>query len=287
MCVNADSKKSYDDSLVLIEDIFNVLDSYSDICKIWCNWLKDNDLGISLYSFNKYYQHLMSNHYSASTINMNLVMMRKRILYLFDKVNNHIDKRATLDYKMKLLKPPSMPVKAVSNEKIFSKKDMNYLISMSGLRTSLLIEFLYKTACRRAELCNILIKDCKVKRHHVEISLYGKRNKIRVAIISLDLHKRILNVFKGSKFYFENVNRKKYSGHAVWELVSSASNSHLKHHMSPHMIRHTRLTHLYADTSDMKAVSLFAGHSSIKTSLDYYVHHGFDKKILLGSIEDQ
>lgn len=285
--VNVDSKTSYKNSLNLIEDTFNIKDSYSDVFKIWCGWLKDNDLGINLYSFNKYYLYLLDNHYSASTININLVMMRNRILFLFDKINNEIDKRAVLEYKMKLLKAPSMPVKAVSNEKLFTRKDINHLISMSGKRTSLIIEFLYVTACRRAELCNVMIKDCNKKRHHVEVSVYGKRNKIRTVLLSPDLYKKILNVFSGKKYIFESLSGNKYSGHAIWDMVSGASAKYLDRHMSPHMIRHTRLTHLYQETSDMKAVSLFAGHASIKTSLDYYVHHGFDKNILLGSISDK
>ncbi len=285
--INLDSKTSYNDSIDFVQDTFNIIDSYSDISRIWCGWLKDNDLGISLYSFNKYYQHLMSNHYSASTINMNLVMMRNRFLYLFDKTNNDIDKRASLEYRMKMLKAPSMPVKAVSNEKIFTKKEVNHLISMSGKRTSLVIEFLYNTACRRSELCNIMLKDCKQKRYHVEINLYGKRNKIRTVMITNDLYKKIINVFSGKKFFFENTGGLQYTGHSIWDMVASAGRTYLNRHLSPHMLRHTRLTHLYEETSDMKAVSLFAGHSSIKTSLDYYVHHGFDKNILLGSIADR
>jgi len=287
LIVNTDSKTSYKDSVSLVEKTFNKEDSYSDISKIWCGWLKSNNLGISLYSFNKYYLHLMSNHYSASTINMNLVMMRNRILYLFDMDNDSIESRAVLEYKMKLLKAPTMPVKAVSNEKIFSKKEINKLTSLSGKRTSLIIEFLYKTACRRSELSNILLRDCKQKRHHVEINLYGKRNKIRVVVITYELFKMILKVFSGKVYFFENVSGSNYSGHSIWDMVSSAGNTYLNRRLSPHMLRHTRLTHLYEDTGDMKAVSLFAGHSSIKTSLDYYVHHGFDKNILLGSIEDQ
>lgn len=282
--INTDTKTSYSESLTFVNKTFNINDSYSDISKIWCGWLKDNDLGISLYSFNKYYLHLMENHYSASTINMNLVMMRNRFLFLFDIDNNDIDKRASLEYKMKILKAPSMPVKAVSTEKIFSKKEINDLISLSGKRTSLIIEFLYATACRRAELCNILLKDCKIKRSFVEISLYGKRNKIRKVVISKELYKKVLNVFSGKRNFFENLSGSKYTGHSIWEMVLTAGKTHLDRPLSPHMIRHTRLTHLYEETSDMKAVSLFAGHTSIKTSLDYYVHHGFDKNILLKPI---
>ena len=278
---------NYVDSAEAIEEINNIDDSYRGVCSTWTGWLMANNLGVSLYSFKKYYWHLMDEHYAASTINMNLVMMRKRILFLFDKTNNEIDKRATLEYKMKQLKPPSLPVRSVSNEKIFTKAEMNRLMSMAGKRSSIIIEFLYVTACRRAELCNIMVKDCSKKRHHVEISIYGKRNRIRRVLIGLDLYKRIINVFEGEKYLFENLSGNQYTGHSVWSVVSDSSIKYLGRHMSPHMIRHTRLTHLYEETKDMKGVSLFAGHSSIKTSLDYYVHHGFEKSIILGSVADR
>jgi len=285
--INTDRKIKYSESAEMVEQINNIEDSYKRICLTWTSWLEKNNLGISLFSFNRYYQFLMAEHKAPSTINMNLVMMRSRILFLFDQVNNEIDKRATLEYKMKLLKPPSMPVKAVHQEKIFSKKEITDLICLSGKRASLIIEFLYTTACRRGELCGILLKDCSEKRHHIEITLYGKRNKLRTVMISKENYRKILNVFSGKKFLFETGTGEQYTGKAIWSIVSEASQAHIKRHMSPHMLRHTRLTHLYQETGDMKAVSLFAGHSSIKTSLDYYVHHGFDKKTLLGSLGDQ
>lgn len=285
--VNSENKTSYQESFDLVENIINIQDSYSSICCIWVKWLKKEDLGISIFSFKKYYEYLMIMHYSASTINMNLVMMKKRFLYLFDMVNNEIDKRAALEYKLKLFKAPSKAAKAISNEKIFSKKEINHLISLTGKRTSLIIEFLYITACRRGELCKILLKDCEVKEEYVKITLFGKRNKIRIVFIAEELYRKISNVFSGKQYLFEKTSGYAYDGQLIWTLVSSNARKHLNRHMSPHMLRHTRLTHLYQDTGDMKAVSMFGGHSSIKTALDLYVHHGFDKSTLLGSITDQ
>lgn len=286
--VNSDHKRSYEDSREDCEITVNQSDNYSKIAKIWIKWLKSKKLGISVYSFRMYYFHLMQSHYSASTIKMNLSMMRKRILYLFDMTNNEIDKRSNLEYKMKQIKAPSVVIKGVSSEKIFTKEEIKNLISLTGKRTSLIIEFLYITACRRSELCNTFLKDCKEKKGYTEVTFYsGKGNKNRSVLISKELYDKIINVFNGKYYLFENRYGCQYDGHTIWAMVSASGEKYLHKKISPHMLRHTRLTHLNKDTGDLKAVSLFAGHSSIKVTADIYISSGFNKKILLGSIEDQ
>lgn len=285
--IDSEKKISYSKSKEDIIEISEIEDSYNSTTNIFCNWLKSENLGLNLYSFKKYYWCLMNEHKSASTINVCLVMMRRRFLYIHDKTNNMIDRRALLDYKMKQFKAPSKVSKGLSPEKLFSRQEINKLISLTGPRTSLIIEFLYNTACRRGELCCVLIKDCKEKRHHIDINIYGKGNKIRKVPIKKDLYKRIKNIFKGKKYLFEDTNNKKYSGKSIWAMISKPSKKHLKRHMSPHMLRHSKLTHLREETGNLKATSLFAGHSSTAITADIYDHTEFDAKTILGEIGDQ
>lgn len=279
--IDSDKKISYKKSERDIIEISEIEDSYNPVCNIFCNWLKRNDLGLSLYSFKKYYWTLMDDHKSASTINVVLVMMRRRFLHLFDKTNNLIDKRAIFEYKMKAFKSPSKVVKGRSDEKLFSKKEINYMISMTGVRTSLIIEFLYKTAIRRQEFCDILLKDCKEKRHHIDICIFGKGNKTRIIPVKKDLFKRIKNVFNGNKHLFEMSNGQKYNGKTVWALVSKPSKKLIDRHMSPHMLRHSCATHIFVKHGDLKALSLFLGHSSITITADIYQHTNFTTKQIL------
>lgn len=279
--IDSEKQVKYSESKYDIKEISMIEDSYKPVCNIFCNWLKAHDLGLNLYSFKKYYWSLMEEHKSASTINVSLVMMRRRFLYLFDKTNNMIDKRATFEYKMKTFKSPSKVNKGLSPEKLFSKQEINYMISMTGPRTSLIIEFLYRSGCRRAELCGILLNDCKEKRHHVDIHIYGKGNKVRIIPIKKDLLKRIKNVFKGKKYLFEDGSNKRYTGKTIWALVSKPSKKLIHRHLSPHMIRHSRITHIRAESGDLKATSLFAGHSSTAITADVYDHTEFDAKTIL------
>lgn len=285
--VDSEKKISYSKSKEDIIEISEIEDSYKVMTNIFCKWLKHQDIGLNLYSYKKYYWHLMNDHFSASTINVNLVMMRRRFLFIFDKTNNMIDKRALLEYKMKSFKSPSKVSKGLSKEKLFSNQEINRMISMTGPRTSLIIEFLYRTACRRGELCGVLLKDCKEKRHHIDINIYGKGNKIRVIPIKKDLYKRIKNVFNGKTYLFENTNNTQYTGKSIWETVSEPSERLIKRHMSPHMLRHSRLTHLREETGNLKAVSLYAGHASISTTADIYEHTELDVSQILGKEGDQ
>lgn len=280
--IDSEKQVKYSESEIDIKEISMIEDSYKPVCNIFCNWLKAHNLGLNLYSFKKYYWTLIEEHKSPSTINATLVMMRKRFLHLFDKTNNMIDKRAAFEYKMKTFKSPSKVNKGLSQEKLFSKEEIKTMISQTGLRTSLIIEFLYRSACRRGELCGILLKDCKEKRHHIDISIYGKGNKVRKIPIKKDLLKRIKNVFKGKKYLFETINNTKYTGKDIWAMVSQPSEKLIHRHMSPHMIRHSRITHIRAESGDLKATSLFAGHSSTAITADIYDHTEFDTKTILG-----
>jgi integrase len=46
--------------------------------------------------------------------------------------------------------------------------------------------------------------------------------------------------------------------------------------ISAHALRHSIGTHLYRTTKNSKAVQNFLGHSSVSTTLSYYVHDAFE-----------
>jgi|LGOV01.1.fsa_nt_gb integrase len=285
--LDQDKKISYKESEDMINEILNIQDSYKSVCKTWCKWLKREDLGISLYSFRIYYWDMIEKVKHPSTVNATLVMMKKRILYLFDKTNNIIDAKAMLEYKMKVFKAPPKVNKSISQEKIFSDGEINKLLSLSGVRTSLIIEFLHITGCRRQELCDVLISKCTKRKDKIDIGIYGKGTKYRVVWISKDLYKRINKIFHGKKYLFETLSGIQFSGHSIWDMVKFAGKKHLNRKLSPHMLRHSFGTKMLSEGHPDKAIADYMGHSSTETLHDNYAHQELDHKKILGGVKNK
>jgi integrase/recombinase XerC len=170
----------------------------------------------------------------------------------------------------------------------FTAKEINQAIQniaqhkdFDSLRNRLVVELLYSTGMRRAELINIKEKD--VNSASKTIKVLGKRNKERyVPILSsvlktlneyLALRKQyqfdsefLLITFKGNKIYETLVYR------VINSYFSQVSSKVKK---SPHILRHSFATHLLNEGADLNSVKELLGHSSL-ASTQVYTHNSLD-----------
>ena len=59
------------------------------------------------------------------------------------------------------------------------------------------------------------------------------------------------------------------------------------HGATPHVLRHTYLTHLAATGLDVKTLQAIAGHSDITTTMNRYVHTQKENVIRAGALVDK
>ncbi len=169
----------------------------------------------------------------------------------------------------------------------FSEREMEDVRSQisfgegfEGVRDKLLIELLYTTGIRRAELIDLEMK--AVDLQNMLIKVLGKRNKERI----LPLLKATEVLFRE---YFEaraqlgttpderHVFLTK-SGNKIYEtLVYRVINGYFskvssKVKKSPHILRHTFATHLLNQGADLNSVKELLGHSSL-ASTQVYTHN--------------
>lgn len=158
------------------------------------------------------------------------------------------------------------------------------LISFSddfeSLRDLLILELLYGTGMRRAELINLTVGSVDVSQKTIRV--IGKRNKERIMpllpnickTISKYLIKRdelversigspLLITKKGIKLYDTLVYR------IINQYFSKTSNKIKK---SPHIIRHSFATHLLNQGADLNTVKDLLGHASL-ASTQVYTHN--------------
>jgi integrase/recombinase XerC len=190
---------------------------------------------------------------------------------------------------------PMLKVKALKVNKplpqFVDEQSLNQLLDtfefsddFSGLRDRLIMELLYGTGIRLAEM--IALQEADIHVYEQTTKVTGKRNKQRVIPISkrlidlIDKYKLLKkNTFidnpslslivtdNGDKIYPMMVYRivRKYL-----DLITTVEKR------SPHVLRHTFATHLLNKGADLNAIKDLLGHSSLAAT-QVYTHNSLEK----------
>jgi tyrosine recombinase xerC len=163
----------------------------------------------------------------------------------------------------------------------FSEEEMKHLLlileeAQVELLDKLIIEVLYQTGMRRAELCNLPLENVNFSRN--EIVVIGKGNKERIVPISPDLS-RMLKIYhleyrkptaEAEKYFFVSSKGKKITEKFVYLMVTSyLSQVSLKEKKSPHILRHSFATHVLNGGAEISKVKKIMGHASLASTQVY------------------
>ncbi len=252
------------------------------------------------------FQKYCSSCYQLENINgVNYPMIRNWIVQLVEEgvsnrsVNRKISSLKTYyKFLLKISEIQHNPLakhKALkSQRKIqvpFSEEEMSLVLNaieydsgFLGCRDKLIIELLYTTGIRRAELINLKLSDIDFSGKTIKV--LGKRNKERILPLMQDIIRTIECYLEQRKTVTAMVDEEYLlltkTGHKVYEtLVYRVINKYLskvssKVKKSPHMLRHTFATHLLNQGADLNAVKELLGHSSL-ASTQVYTHSSIAK----------
>jgi integrase/recombinase XerD len=163
-------------------------------------------------------------------------------------------------------KPQRLPKVILNEQEIQKLLNGPDLQTNRGYRNRIILEILYDTAVRRAELGHIKLQDLDLESGFIHIR-GGKGNKDRVVMV----RPHFLN---GSKSDYLVLNRfgQSLDGRGIWNVIKHCvKESGLKKEISTHTLRHTCATHMLRNGAPIRHLQEMLGHESLE-STQVYTH---------------
>lgn len=225
---------------------------------------------------------LMEQGTGPRSVNRKLSALRG--YYRFAKLVGEVTSEPTA-----LIDPPKTPkrlpefVEEVRMERLF--EELKWPEGFKGDTDRVVLEVLYGTGMRLAELLGLTVGDVDLERSAVRV--LGKRNKERIIPLGdrlVDLLAGYLATRKGRFGTLEprqplliDEKEKPLARRSVQRLVVHyLSGVTSQHKRSPHVLRHTFATHLLEHGADLNAVKELLGHAGLAAT-QVYTHNTVEK----------
>lgn len=153
-------------------------------------------------------------------------------------------------------------------------------------RLVMIIRCLGATGLRISAFTNIKNEDIyDFDTNNKAVDVIGKGSKERTLYIDKDFYKEIKSLFPNDEdipYLFYNSRGHKYNRKVLWRQMVEYSEKKIDKHINPHKMRHFFATHkINVEKQDVKAVSLYLGHSSTSVTQDFYCDTELDTKTAL------
>ena len=224
---------------------------------------------------------LVSEGMSNRTINRKVSVLKSFYTFLVS-----IGVRSTHPLRkhkpLKISKKIQLPF---TEEEVSNLLDGDYFEdNYEGMLSKTIIETLYATGMRRAELIHLAADAVDFSAQTLRV--LGKRNKERIIPIipslmrQLKIYQKAVDDTYGKEnfpFFFRNLKGEKLSDNLVYKVVNNyftVVSSKVKR--SPHMLRHSFATHLLNKGADLNTVKDLLGHASLAAT-QIYTHSSMEQ----------
>jgi len=224
---------------------------------------------------------LMDAGYAPRSIHRKISSLRSYCKYLvrFGELDSDpIDK--VLKPKLNSRNPAFVDEKSINR----MLDDYEFGEDHAGIRNRLIINLLYQTGMRRAELIGLETGD--FDRENRQLKVLGKRSKERIIPLGRELSDELaVYIEKRDGEFPETVSRSLFltdAGNPVYpKLIYRIVNRYIGmittlEKTSPHILRHTFATHMLNSGADLNAIKELLGHADLSAT-QVYTHNTLEK----------
>ena len=221
---------------------------------------------------------LAQQGFSNRSINRKIASVKA--FYKFLRTKTYTTQDPTLQlYALKT--PKNLPIFLKEQELLKLLDEHPFKDTFEGWRDKLVLELLYGTGIRLAELLGL--RDTAINLHDNIIRVFGKRNKERIIpfpkclkqIIEQYRRHRATVIDSPSDLLLVTATGAPCYPVLIYRLVNKYLRTYTHaDRYSPHVLRHTFATHLLTKGADLNAIKDLLGHESLATT-QLYTHHSF------------
>lgn len=226
--------------------------------------------------------HLLQHHLTEAAVNRKLSCLKS--YYKFLQREGIIETNpASLVKALKTRKRLPVFIEEVKMDQLLDSDEL-FDDSFSGKRNKLIIEVLFGTGMRLAELINL--KDKDVSSYESVVKVLGKRSKERIIPLHQTLLKEIeefislktLQNFDNKSPYLIVTNKGEQAyPKLIYRVVTSCLNEiSTKEKKSPHVLRHSFASSLLNRGADLNAIKELLGHASLAAT-QVYTHSSIER----------
>lgn len=228
----------------------------------------------------RYLAHLYQSHYERRSMSRKLSSLRSFFGYLVG--------RGLIEHN------PAALIRAPKLEKnlpeFLYSRELELLLAEPNLETTLgvrdraILEFMYATGCRRAEVIGLDV--ARLNLTELSARVIGKRDKERIVYFGEPCRTALENYLHGAREDLLQNAEKPFEQTAVFlsrfglRMSPGTLNNLVEkyvlrvgasHHITPHKLRHTFATHMLDAGADLRTIQELLGHESL-TSTEIYTH---------------
>ncbi|MEJ8801058.1 tyrosine-type recombinase/integrase [Pontibacter sp. H249] len=224
---------------------------------------------------------LVQNNIKPRSINRKIACLRSYYRFLLSQQRISVNPMIRIKAPKAPKKLPAFVLEEPFNNLLDS---FDFEETFEGQRDRLILEFLYGTGIRLAEL--IGIEDVDLDLYSKTVRVLGKGNKERIIPVNDSLLNSIAAYLQYKKSEFGNNNSEKllvtnkarplypkFVYRVVKKYISLITTSD---HNSPHVLRHSFATHLLNKGADLNAIKDLLGHSSLAAT-QVYTHNSIEQ----------
>lgn len=243
--------------------------------------LPEDPVGVTSHDIRAWIVSMLDDDYSTISVHRKISCLRVFYRYLRKEgvIKNDPLEKVVLPKRKKHL-PVFIDEEAINN----LLDNYSFGDSFAGIRNRTIIELLYVTGMRRAEL--IGLRDNDVDLVDGSLKVTGKRNKQRIIPVLKPFIKRLeeyirvrdenVQTVANGWFFITDKGNKLYDKYVYNTVNSYLSMVTTIEKKSPHILRHTFATHMLNHGADLNSIKELLGHANLSAT-QIYTHNTFEK----------